>query len=285
VAGRCENRPVILAVAPDYSWTFSPGVILAVALVGTLYVRRWGRARREAGPAGAPGWRLACFVGGLVLVLAALVSPIDRLGEQLFVIHMVQHLLLLDLASILLISGLTRVILRPVTRRVQRIERAAGPLASPAFAVVAYVGGMYLWHVPALYDAALEHAGIHALEHIMFGAIGGLYWWHLLSPIRSRHRLGGLGPVAYMFSAKILVGLLGVLLTFSPDALYSFYQDRPRYWGMSAVTDQNVGGAVMALQQSIVMGIAMVVLFLRQLSESERDAQRAERYDPGLVGK
>jgi putative membrane protein len=139
--------------------------------------------------------------------------------------------------------------------------------------------------VPALYDAALEHAGVHALEHITFGAVGGLYWWHLLSPIRSRHRLGGLGPVAYMFSAKILVGLLGVLLTFSPDALYSFYEDRPRYWGMSAVTDQNVGGAMMALQQSIVMGIAMVVLFLRQLSESERDAQRAERYDPGFVGK
>jgi putative membrane protein len=91
--------------------------------------------------------------------------------------------------------------------------------------------------------------------------------------------------VAYMFSAKVLVGLLGILLTFSPDALYSFYEDRPQYWGMSAVTDQNVGGAVMALQQSIVMGIAMAVLVLRALSESEREAQRAERYDSGLVGK
>jgi putative membrane protein len=153
------------------------------------------------------------------------------------------------------------------------------------FAVIAYVGGMYLWHVPALYDAALEHPVVHILEHVTFGAIGGLYWWHLLSPIRSRHRLGGLGPVAYMFSAKVLVGLLGILLTFSPDALYSFYEDRPQYWGMSAVTDQNVGGAVMALQQSIVMGIAMVVLVLRALAESEREAQRAERYDSGLVGK
>jgi cytochrome c oxidase assembly factor CtaG len=141
--------------------------------------------------------------------------------------------------------------------------------------------------VPALYDAALEHPGVHALEHITFAAIGGLYWWHLLSPIRSRHRLGGLGPVAYMFSAKIMVGLLGILLTFSPDSLYSFYDNRPDYWGMSAVTDQNVGGAVMALQQSIVMGIAMVVLVLRALSESERETQRAERYDSdsGLVGK
>jgi cytochrome c oxidase assembly factor CtaG len=276
---------MIFAAAPDYSWTFSPGVIAAVAIVGAVYVRRWRAARREAGSAGAPGWRLACFLGGLALVVAALVSPIDRLGEQLFVMHMVQHLLLLDLSSILLIVGLTKVILRPVTRRVQSLERAAGPLASPVFAVIAYVGGMYLWHVPALYDAALEHPAVHILEHITFGAIGGLYWWHLLSPIRSRHRLGGLGPVAYMFSAKIMVGLLGILLTFSPDALYSFYDNRPRYWGMSATTDQNVGGAVMALQQSIVMGIAMAVLLLRALSESERDAQRAERYDPGLLGK
>ena len=277
--------PVTFAAAPDHSWTFSPGVIVAVAIVGTLYVRRWRAARREAGPGAAPGWRLASFLGGLALVIAALISPIDRLGEQLFVMHMVQHLLILDLASILLIVGLTRVILRPVTRRVHQLERAAGPLASPIFAIFAYVGGMYLWHIPALYDAALEIPVVHALEHVTFAVIGGLYWWHLLSPIRSRQRLGGLGPVAYMFSAKIMVGLLGVLLTFSPDALYSFYEDRPRYWGMSAVTDQNVGGAVMALQQSIVMGIAMVVLLLRALSESERESQRAERYDPGLVGK
>lgn len=250
----------------------------AVALVGAVYVRRWLGARREAGAAAAPAWRLASFLGGLGLLLAALVSPIDRLGEQLFVMHMVQHLLVLDVASILLIVGLTRVILRPVTRRVQALERAAGPLATPAFAVCAYVAGMAFWHIPVAYDAALEHPALHALEHVSFGTVGGLYWWHLLSPIRSRHRLGGMGPVAYMFSAKVLVGLLGILLTFSPDSLYSFYEQRPRYWGMSAVTDQNVGGAVMALQQSLVMGVAMVVLLVRQLTESEREAQRRERY-------
>jgi putative membrane protein len=265
-------------VSPDYSWTFSPGVLGAMAILGVLYVRRWRAARREAGPGGASGWRLASFLGGLALLLAALVSPIDRLGEQLFVMHMVQHLIVLDLASILLILGLTRVILRPVTRRVQSLERAAGPLAAPATAVAAYVAGMAFWHIPAMYDAALEYPAVHAVEHLTFAVIGGVYWWHLLSPIRSRHRLTGLGPVAYMFSAKVLVGLLGIVLTFSPDALYSFYEERPRYWGMSAVTDQNVGGAVMALQQSIVMGIALVVLFIRQLNESEREAQRAERY-------
>ena len=265
-------------MAPDYSWTFSPGVLSVLALAAVVYVRRWRRSRREAGHAAAPVWRLGAFSGGLTLIFVALVSPVDRLGEQLFVMHMTQHILMLDLASILLIVGLTKVILRPVTRRVQSLERAAGPLAHPVFAVVLYVGGMAFWHIPAVYDAALEHYPLHALEHVTFTVAGGLYWWHLLSPIRSRHRLAGLGPVAYMVTTKILLGLLGVLLTFSPDVLYDFYAARPRHWGMSALTDQNAGGALMALEQSLVMGVALVLLFFRALSESEADERRAERY-------
>ena len=107
---------------------------------------------------------------------------------------MVQHLLLADVVPILFTLALTKWILRPVTRHVHRIERAAGPFGHPAFGVVAYVGAMWLWHVPALYNAALEHGAIHVLEHLSFAAAGLLYWWHLLSPIRSRMRLGGIGP-------------------------------------------------------------------------------------------
>ncbi|MGI8512073.1 MAG: cytochrome c oxidase assembly protein [Solirubrobacteraceae bacterium] len=265
-------------MSPDASWTFSPGILTLLALGTWVYVRRWRRARAEAGPPGASGWRLASFGTGMALTFAALISPVDRLGEQLFVMHMVQHILVLDLASILLILGLTKVILRPITRRVQRLEERAGPLAAPAFALVLYAGGMILWHVPAAYDAALERPAIHALEHLTFTSAGLLYWWHLLSPIRNRRRLTGLGPVAYMVVAKVLVGLLGIVLTFSPDAFYAFYTDQPRFWDMSAVTDQNVGGALMALEQSLVMGAALVWLFFRQLGEAERDELRAERY-------
>ena len=105
-----------------------------------------------------------------------------------------------------------------------------------------------------------------------------MYWWHLLSPIRSRHRLGGLGPVAYMFTGKIGLGLLGVLLTFSPEVLYDFYRHQPRSWDLGALQDQSIGGAVMAIEQSIVMGVAMAWLFVRALSESEREEERSERY-------
>ena len=218
------------------------------------------------------------FAGGLLTLVAALVSPIDRLGEQAFVMHMAQHILLLDIAPILLILGLTKVILRPATKRLQRLERAAGPLAHPAAAVVLYVAVMWVWHIPALYDAALATRSMHALEHTFFMTAGVLYWWHLLSPIRSRARLTGMGPVVYMLSTKMLVGILGIAITFAPDPLYAFYKDQPPIWGLSAGDDQALAGAIMALEQSIVMGIALAWLFVRALAESESDEQRAERY-------
>ncbi len=260
-----------LAVAPDASWSFEPGAIVLVAALTFLYVRRWREIDGSLG-------RLASFLGGMVLVLVALCSPVDKLGEQLFLMHMVQHLLLLDLAPILVLLGLTKVLLRPLTRRLVRIERRAGPLAHPVFAIFLYVFTMTFWHIPAMYDAALEHPVLHVLEHVTFGIAGGLYWWHLLSPIRARRRLGGMGPVVYMLGTKVLVGLLGILLTFAPEALYDFYERQPGYWGLSPGTDQAVGGLIMALEQSIVMGIALVFLFVRALGESDREDERAERY-------
>jgi len=265
-------------MSPDASWTFDPGVIALVLIVGTLYVHRWRAVRAHDGARAAGVGRLALFLGGLVGIVAALVSPIDRLAEQLLTMHMVQHVILLDLVPILLILGLTKAILRPVTRRLQPIENAAGPLGHPVVAAVLYISSMAIWHIPALYDAALEHAPIHVLEHITFMSAGLLYWWHLIGPVRSRLRASGMQPIAYMVSTKFFVGLLGIVLTFGPVTLYSFYEHQPQYWGLSPRTDQAVAGLVMALEQSIVMGIALVWLFARMLTESEREQQRAERY-------
>ena len=215
----------------------------------------------------------------MLCTVAALISPIDDLADNLLVIHMVQHLLLLDLMPIFLILSLTKGILRPVTRRLTAVERRAGAFAHPAFAVVLYVGMMFLWHAPAMYDFALAHGGVHFTEHVCFAAAGTLYWWHLLSPIRNRMRLGGMGPVVYMTVTKLLVGALGVLLAFATTSFYPWYVHHTHYWGLSARVDQNLAGLVMALEQSIVMGIALTYLFVRMLAESEREAQRAERYE------
>ena len=266
-------------MSPKISWSLDPGVLLGVAVLAVLYASGWRRARgrREPHP---PGFgRLALFAGGLLTILVALVSPLDSLGDQLMVMHMVQHMLVLDVAPILLIAGLTKVLLRPVTRRLRTVERRAGYLAHPVFAIAAYAGLLWLWHVPALYDRAEGNSTLHALEHICFFAAGSLYWWHVLSPIRGRMRLGGLGPVAYMASTKLLVGLLGIVLAFAPQTLYAFYAHKPQYWGLTPHEDQSMAGLVMALEQSIVMGIAMAYLFVRMLAESEREAQRAERFE------
>ncbi|MEJ7798459.1 MAG: cytochrome c oxidase assembly protein [Solirubrobacteraceae bacterium] len=253
-----------------------PGALVLVGVLTVVYVRRWRQVDGSLG-------RLACVLGGMALVLLALVSPVDRLAEQLFLMHMVQHLLLIDLAPILVLLGLTKVILRPATRRLMGLERAAGVLAHPVFAIGLYVFVMWIWHIPPLYDAALEHSVVHVLEHMTFAIAGGLYWWHLLSPIRSRRRLGGMGPVVYMASTKVLVGLLGIGLAFAPNAIYDFYERQPGYWDLSPGTDQAIGGLIMATEQSIVMGIALTFLFVRALGESDRADERAERYESDSV--
>ena len=229
---------------------------MLLALAATRGLRaRWRRVRAERGRAGGAGRAGWCCGGRASLGLfVALVSPLDRLGEQLATVHMVQHLLLADLVPIASCSALTKRILRPVTRHVHRIERAAGPFAHPVFGVVAYVGAMWFWHVPALYDAALEHSAVHVLEHLTFAAAGLLYWWHLLvaDPLPAaarRHR-----PGAYMGSTKLLVGFLGILLAFSPELLYEFYESDGDPLGPSPLDDQHVAGLIMALEQSLVMG-------------------------------
>jgi cytochrome c oxidase assembly factor CtaG len=263
--------------ALDTSWTFAPIVLIALVAYAVVYGLRWRRVRATGGARAAGVGRAVLWATGVLALAAALISPIDVLGEQLATMHMVQHLLIADIAAICFTLALTKQILRPVTRRIHRIERAAGPFGHPAFGAIAYIAGMWLWHIPAMYDAALRNSAIHTLEHLTFAAVGLLYWWHLLSPIRSRMRMAGLGPVMYMASTKIVVGFLGVLLAFSPELLYSYDWSGTR-WGLTPLDDQHVAGLVMALEQSIVMGIALAYLFVRMLSESEAEEQRAERY-------
>jgi putative membrane protein len=273
---------VAVNVSANLSWTLEPGVLIGVAIVGGAYLRRWWSVRTGNSPrptVDAPIWRLACFLGALAFTLAALISPIDALADQLFFMHMIQHMLLLDVVPILAILGFTKVLLRPVTRAVQDLEQRAGAFASPAFAVFLYVSVIWLWHIPAAYDVALRHPVVHVLEHVTFLLAGSLYWWHLLSPIRARLRLGGMGPIAYMGSTKLFVGALGMGLAFAPSALYSYYVHHGRVWGISAHDDQSIAGFIMAVEQSLVMGVALVVLFVRALVESEREQQRRERFE------
>ena len=139
---------------------------------------------------------------------------------------MLQHVLLGDIAPLLLLLSLSRVMMRPATRRLAAIERRLGRLAHPVTGLVAWLVLMYLWHIPALYDAALEHPLVHLLEHVSFFSAGVAVWWPLIQPVPMRRPLKGLWPIAYIGTAKFGLAALGLYLTWSGTAIYPYYERR-----------------------------------------------------------
>ena len=269
---------------PQIHWFADPAVLAPLALIVVIYVRRFREARRESGGRGATWLHALAFAGCMLALLAALVTPIDGLGEDyLFSVHMFQHVLLGDIAPLLLLLSLSRVILRPVTRRLMGVERALGPFASPITAIVIWLGTMYLWHLPALYDAAIQHPLVHALEHLSFFAAGIALWWPLVQPVPMRHGLTGLQPLAYIAGAKGGLAALGLVLAWSSTAFYPFYEDAPRIWGLTAVEDQNVAGVIMMVEQSLTLVMVLVWVFVRMLTRSEEEQLRRERLEEAQV--
>ena len=265
---------------PQIHWLSDPAVLAPLLLFAAIYCWRFARARREAGGRGAGALQAAAFAGGMTALLAALVSPIDGLGEDyLFSAHMAQHVLLGDIAPLLILLGLSRVIMRPATRRLMRVERAIGRLASPATGIAVWLAIMYLWHVPALYDAATENALVHLVEHASFFVAGVALWWPLIQPVPMRRRLTGLQPIGYIAAAKAGLAALGLYLAWSSSALYPYYEQTPRIWGLTPVEDQNVGGVLMMVEQSFTLVLVMVTLFVRALTKSEEEQLRRERLE------
>jgi putative membrane protein len=265
--------------AVDYRWSLQPQVIASLTLVAAVYWWRMRDLRRARRFSGRDWARVASFAAGVAVLFFALCSPIDTVGEErLFAVHMLQHLLLADIAPILLLLGLTRAFMRPAVRRLRPVEEALGPLAHPIVALVVLVGTMWAWHVPALYELALDHPWAHVLEHAMFFTSGVAFWWFLIEPVPPRHRLKGPASIAYLSTAKLLMGALGLVLAFSPSAIYDNYEHVPETWGMSPVTDLNVGGLEMMLEQSLVLVVVFAIAFSRMLERSERDQQRRERF-------
>src|SRR6476620_4683624 len=178
------TRRRMTEAAVDYRWSIQPVVIATILLAAAVY---WWRARdlhRDRPMSGRDWARAASFGAGLTVVFLALCSPIDTIGEpRLFSLHMAQHLLLADIAPILLLLGLTRAFMRPAVRRLRPVEEALGPLAHPLVALVALIATMWAWHLPALYELALNHAWAHALEHAMFFTTGVAFWWFLIEPV------------------------------------------------------------------------------------------------------
>jgi putative membrane protein len=258
-------------------WNFDPVVVCGVLFFGALYWRRARTLARRGRPVARRRW--VPFALGLLTMLLALVSPIDTIGEtRLFSVHMLQHLLLGDLAALLLVLGLDGRLLRPLLqiRLVHRLRVLAHPLvALPLWAV-----NFSVWHVPALFDAALGNDGIHALQHILFVTFGMLMWAALLEPLPGPAWFSAPWKIPYVLAMWLVMLVLSQIFIWSSHAYYAPYVHDPRLWGMTALADQKAGGGVMLVESAFTMLPALVWVLLQIFRESET---RQQLIDAGIA--
>lgn len=264
------------------AWTIDPLVLTGLLLaalgyaIGTVRLSQRGHAGRLL-----PRARIAAYWLGLVVGTAALVSPIAALGTALFAAHMAQHLLLVLIAPPLLLLGRPVIVWLWAFDRSRRrsighwwrsgrlprlIRRAPG---SALFAWGLHVGVLWIWHLPALYQAALTNEAIHAVEHLSFGATAVAFWWAAL-PVMGRPRLGHGAAVIFLFAAAMQSTALGVLMTFSATPWYPAYGATAPAWGLSPLADQQLAGLIMWIPAAVAYAAVAVGLAIDWLGEDDR---------------
>jgi cytochrome c oxidase assembly factor CtaG len=247
------------------TWSAPPPVLLATALAALLFAQGWLRLRRRGRPDLASRSRVALFAAGLGVALAGLVTPIDSLGEnELLSMHMLQHVLIGDVAPALLITAvrgpllvflLPAPLLAPIARN-ETVRSVLGALLRPRVAFGLWAANLAVWHIPSFYDAALAHPLLHDFEHACW-VLAGLLVWTLLVDPGSHRRLSVGGRVALAAALFAAGQVLTDVLVFTFRPLYPSYGGA---YGLSAVTDQQLAGVVMMVEQ--LLTLSTVVFFL-----------------------
>ncbi len=263
------------------AWTLDPLQLAPLALVGAGYGRRALTLARRGAP--VPAWRLWSFGVGLALAVVALASPVAELGEErLFSAHMLQHVLLGDLAALGFVLGLTGPLLRPVLA-VRALDRLR-VLAHPLVALPLWTANLYLWHLPALYEAALRHESLHALEHVLFFGCGALMWAAVVEVLPGPAWFGTGAKLGYIVVVRLLETVLGNVFFWAGDVVYETYARSEKLFGLTAEADQATAGAIMMIEGSLVTIGALAWLFLRLGREGELRQELLERgLDPRAV--
>jgi putative membrane protein len=264
-------------------WSLDPARLVLVALAAVLYWRRALTLRQRGSP--VPAWRQGLFALGLVVFLVAVVSPVDWVGEnRLFSVHMLQHVLLGDIAPLCIVAGLTGPLLRPVLQFgvVERLRFLAHPLvALPLWAI-----NLFAWHLPGAYEAALGSSGIHALQHLCFFTFGALMWAPVVEVLPGPMWFGTAWKLGYIVVVRLLETVLGNVFLWTGSVVYGTYEHTPRLWGISALADQGIAGGVMMIEGSLVTIGALAWLFLKLAAEGELRQQLLERgLDPRAVNR
>ena len=247
---------------------------------GALYARGLRALWQHAGLGrGIARWEASAFCAGSLTIAVALLSPVAWLSQILLSVHMTQHMLLMLVGAPLLMFGhplLVWLWALPGGHRtaVMRALRAPAPasawraLTGPLAVFLIQAVAIWGWHVPVLYEAALRHNGVHALEHLSFVIGASLFWWGMVHG-RYGRRGYGLG-VVYVFLTAVYSSALGALLTVSPSAWYNDYVSQGARWGVDALADQQLAGLLMWIPAGVVFVILGLALFAAWLGEANR---------------
>jgi len=255
------------------AWTFDPSLLIPLAITAALYL--WGLRNiwRRAGIGhGIPVWRYLCFLGAMLALVIALVSPLDALSGVLLWAHMAQHLVLILIAApLLVVSDVPLALLWVLPRRwarllgrhlgrSQAVSRMWHVVSSPISAWILFTAVLWAWHARVLYEAALRNEMIHAFEHVGFLGTAAVFWWVLLQypgPRRVRYVMA----VPYLFTTSVQSGILGALMTFSARPWYPYYTVLTTSWGLTPLQDQQLAGLIMWLPGSAVFTLLTIGYF------------------------
>jgi putative membrane protein len=259
------SGPMFVPFAHVGSGSYEPLQVAPVIVAGVAYGLRSRTLARQRRP--LPLAREISFWTGILLILASLVSPLAHLGGELLYAHMAQHLVMADIAALLIVVGLTGPLLQPLLglRVVDRLR----VLAHPAVALPLWIADLYLWHLPPLYQAALAHEPVHALQHATFIAFGVNMWLALLGPLPAPEWFGNGARLVYLLVVRLAGALLANVFIWSGTDFYPDYRAGHLYWGISALKDQGAAGTVMMVESSIVTIVLLGWLFLKMAREAE----------------
>jgi cytochrome c oxidase assembly factor CtaG len=260
----------MVLVPATVSTTFTAVIQIGpLVLMGLMYAQRVRTLAYDG--RSVPGWRQGCFYGGFVVIAAALTS-LGKASQELLWVHMIEHLLLGDIAALLIVLGLTGPLIAPILTfkigSLRPFDRLRA-LSHPAIAFPLWAIDLYAWHVPVFYEAALRHAGVHALEHAMFLGFGINMWMCLFGPLPTPEWFGNLGKLIYILAVRLTGTVLGNVFLWSGTIFYPFYLHGDAVHHISPLADQNIAGAIMMVEESILTLGLFCWLFLRAARESE----------------